>query len=100
MEMAFEWQREEILNKANNFEKFAVKGKTVTLICSDCTIVLQVGVVQRVELVFVYYFPKAADEKPLEFWINKSSMSQLGDKLRSSAFKRVPWTEVPVLKFQ
>ena len=88
---ANEFQREDVLNKAFEFQSFAVMDNMVTIVRSDCKIVLETEMLKGVSVVFIAYFPVDVEEEPLHFWMNKSSMSSLGDKLRASSSRRIPW---------
>ena len=93
MRQAYEYQREEILSKAFDFVTFSIEGNRVKIIRSDCEIFLEVTTLKNLPVVVFEYFPVDETEEPVTFWLNKSSMSSLGAKLRGPTARRMPWDE-------
>jgi len=84
---ANEFEREEILNQAYNFEKFAVRDGVVVIKHPDGRIRLteEAGL----GLILITSFPDDDTEGVKTFWMNISSLHDLGNKLRVSDQRRV-----------
>jgi hypothetical protein len=77
---ANEFEREEIMGKAYDFKAFAVRENLVVLLLDDGRLFLEVV---KNDVVACDWYPKDKWER-VGFWFNKSSLKDLGDRLRKS----------------